>query len=163
MPLRSISRHGLNVPTRAASRHRRKSMTPIFIAGASRVFAPGCLSLFKVRTNGSQLRGGLRTSAAATNSREVSGHFRRHNSTYRKPLSSSSHTTSPEIFASHSPPLRRLRIYGERRITQHALILSRIVNSGAGTKDLHYPQEAEMSLSTGYCDFCLIYKAALCA
>jgi hypothetical protein len=136
-------------------------MAPIFVSGASRVFAPGCLSLFKVRTDSSQLRGGLRASTSATNSREVFGHFRRHSSTYRKPLSSSSHTLPPESFALYSPPLRRLRINGERRITQHALILRSIVNSGAGTKDLQYPQAAEMSLSLGYCDLYLIYKAAL--
>jgi hypothetical protein len=82
-------------------------------------------------------------------------------STYRKPLSSSSPIVPPEIFASYSPPLRLLRINGERRITQHALILSSIVNPGAGTKDLHYPQEAEMSLSIGYCYLYLLFKAAL--
>jgi hypothetical protein len=82
-------------------------------------------------------------------------------STYRKPLSSSSPTVPPEIFASYSPPIRWLRIKGERRITQRALIQSRLANSGAGTGDLHYPQEAEMSLSKGYCYFYLIFKAAL--
>jgi len=111
-------------------------MAPIFISGASRVFAPRCLSLFKVRTDGSQLRGGLRASTAATNSREVFGHFRRHSSTYRKRLSSSSHTVPPEIFASYSPPIRCLRIEGERRITQRVLILSNLVRSGTGTIDL---------------------------
>ncbi|MGA7791502.1 MAG: DUF2127 domain-containing protein, partial [Candidatus Acidiferrales bacterium] len=35
-------------------------MAPVSVAGAMRVFAPGCLSLFKVRTDGSHLRGGLR-------------------------------------------------------------------------------------------------------
>src|SRR6266404_685132 len=81
-------------------------MAPVFVSGASRVFAPGCLSLFKVRTNGSQLRGGLRASTSATNSREVFGHFGRHSLPYRKPLSSSSHTVPAESFASYSPLLR---------------------------------------------------------
>jgi hypothetical protein len=70
-------------------------------------------------------------------------------STYRKPLLSSRHALTPEIFASYSPRLRWLRIEGERRITQRALILGGLVTSGAGTKDLHLPQEAEMSLSKG--------------
>jgi hypothetical protein len=37
-------------------------MATIFVSGASRVLAPGCLGLFKVRADGSQLRGGLRAS-----------------------------------------------------------------------------------------------------
>ena len=53
-------------------------MAPVFVARAWRVFAPGCLSLFKVRTDGSQLRGGLRASTSATDPRQVFGHFRRH-------------------------------------------------------------------------------------
>jgi hypothetical protein len=53
------------------------------------------------------------------------------------------------------------RIEGERRNTQRALIPSTLANSGAVTSDLHYPEEAEMSLSTGYCGLHLIYKAAL--
>ena len=51
--LRSISRHGFDVSARAASRRKRKSMAPVFVAGAKRVFAPGLVSLFKVRTDGS--------------------------------------------------------------------------------------------------------------
>jgi hypothetical protein len=51
MVLRSISKRRLYVSTRAAARHRRKSMAAIFVSGASRVFAPGCLSFFKVRTD----------------------------------------------------------------------------------------------------------------
>jgi len=87
-------------------------MASIFVSGASRVFAPGCLSLFKVRTDGSQLRGGLRASTSATNSREVFGHFRRHSSGYRKPLSSSSHTVTRRklrfVFTTSSlPPCQR--------------------------------------------------------
>jgi hypothetical protein len=35
-------------------------MAPILYRGVSRVFAPGCLSFFKVRTGGSLHRGGLR-------------------------------------------------------------------------------------------------------
>ena len=35
-------------------------MAPVSVAGTMRVFAPGCLSLFKVRTDGRHLRGGLR-------------------------------------------------------------------------------------------------------
>jgi hypothetical protein len=34
LPPRSISRYGLNVSARAASRRRRKSMAPVFVAGA---------------------------------------------------------------------------------------------------------------------------------
>jgi hypothetical protein len=70
-------------------------------------------------------------------------------STYRKPLSLSSHTLPREIFASHPPLVRRLRVEGERRITQRALILGGLVTSGAGTKDLHLPQAAETSLTRG--------------
>jgi hypothetical protein len=135
-------------------------MAAIFVSGASRVFAPGCLGLFKVHTDGSQLRGGLRASTSTTNSRQVFGYFRRHSSTYRKPLSSSSHVVPTESFASYSPLLRCLPVKGEHRITQRALILSSLADSGAVTSDLRYPQEAEMSLSTGYCDFYLICKAA---
>jgi len=66
-----------------------------------------------------------------------------------------------EIFASYSVLVRRLRVEGERRITQCASILSRLASSCAKTKDLPYPWEAEMSLSIGYCDLSLTYKTAL--
>jgi integrase len=75
------------------------------------------------------------------------------------------------MFASYSPHFRWPRLDGERRTSQRALILSSLANSGAETKRLSRPQEAEMSLSTTYCDFVpsltkplcigLIYKAAL--
>jgi hypothetical protein len=48
-----VSGPGLNVSARATSGRRRKSMAPIFIAGAWWVFTPGCLSHFKVRADGS--------------------------------------------------------------------------------------------------------------
>jgi hypothetical protein len=52
-PLRLISGLGLYVSARAASGHRRESMAPILVAGASRVFTSGCLSFFEVRADGS--------------------------------------------------------------------------------------------------------------
>jgi len=66
-----------------------------------------------------------------------------------------------EIFASYSLRVRRLRVESERRITQCASILSSLASSCAKTKDLPYPWEAEMSLSEGYCDLSLRYKAVL--
>ena len=53
MPLQSISGHWFNVSAWTASGYRRKSMAPVFVAGAMRVFAPGCMRLVKVRTDGS--------------------------------------------------------------------------------------------------------------
>jgi len=44
-------------------------------------------------------------------------------SRYRKPLWSSSHALTQELFASYSLQIRWLTIEGERRITQLALIL----------------------------------------
>lgn len=63
-------------------------------------------------------------------------------STYRKPLSSSSHTLLPEIFAPYSLPIRWFRGEGERRITQRALILSSLANSGAVTNELTLSRES---------------------
>ena len=60
-------------------------------------------------------------------------------STYRKPLSSSSCALMPESFASYSLQIRWLRIEGERRITQLALILGSLANSFTETKDLQRP------------------------
>jgi|SRR5208283_1720132 len=79
-------------------------------------------------------------------------------SPYRKPLSSSSHTPTSKIFASHSLCIRWIRVGSERRNTQRALILSRLANSYSETRDLHHPLDSEMSLSKGYCDLCLITK-----
>src|SRR5271156_5561867 len=63
------------------------------------------------------------------------------------------------VFTTCSPA----RSQGERRITQRALILTSLANSAAETRGLHCAQEAEMSLSKGYCDLYLICKAALLA
>ena len=60
-------------------------------------------------------------------------------STYRKPLSSSSCALTPGIFASYSLQIRWLRIEGERRITQLALILGSLANSFTETKGLQHP------------------------
>ena len=79
-------------------------------------------------------------------------------STYRKPLSSSSHTVPVEIFASHSRPIRWISIEGECRNTQGKLILDSLANSGTQTRDLQYPRDAEMSLSAPYCDIYLHFR-----
>ena len=50
---RSISRCGLNVSAGAPSGRRRKSMATVFVSRASGIFAPSCLSLFKIRTDSS--------------------------------------------------------------------------------------------------------------
>jgi hypothetical protein len=59
-------------------------------------------------------------------------------STYRKPLSSSSSALTLETFASYSLQIRWPRIEGERRITQLALILDGLANSFTETKDLQH-------------------------
>ena len=53
-------------------------MAPVLVTGTARVFAPGGLSLLKVCTDGSQLRGGLRAAASATDPRQIFGYLRRH-------------------------------------------------------------------------------------
>ena len=135
MPVRSISRHGLNVSARAACRRRRKPMAPVFVAGACRVFAPGCVRLFKVRTDGSQLRGGLRASTSATNSREVFGHFRRHRLKLQKAaFIVKPHRTSRNlrfVFTTYSlAPCRRRTLHYATRIDFKHLSQFRRRNNG---------------------------------
>jgi hypothetical protein len=124
-------------------------MAPVFVAGASRVLAPGGLSLFKVRPDGSQFQGGFRAPTSATNPRQVFGYLRRHALNLQK----AAFIVKPHlkarnlrlVFAIYSPAHSE----GEPRITQRALILTSLANSAAETTGLHCPQEAEMSLSKG--------------
>ena len=147
-------------------------MAPIFVSGASRVFAPGCLSLFKVRTDGNQLRGGLRASTSATNSREVFGHFRGHSpSTYRKPLSSSSHTVTRRklrfVFTTSSlPPCQRRTSHYATDIDFEQLSPSRHgnkrLNPIEGSQNVAFCGILRLFLDLQSSFACLTNKAALC-
>ena len=101
-------------------------MATVFVSRASRVFASSCLSLLRF----ARMAANFAADFERPPRRPILDRYlvtsEGTDSTYIKPLSSSSYAVPPESFAWYLPPIRWLRIEGERRITQRALILERL-------------------------------------